>query len=78
MKTSDCVCGHEKRDHRAALGMMRYGACKVCLCDAYLKPAVIALPRSEIIPTSSQARDTCAASFPASAAGKVPTSDKSS
>ncbi len=44
MKPSDCVCGHEKRDHRAALSGMRYGACKVCLCDAYTKPAVLAPP----------------------------------
>lgn len=45
MKTSDCVCGHEKRDHRAALTGTRYGACKVCLCDAFLKPAVLAPPK---------------------------------
>lgn len=44
MKTSQCVCGHDKREHRSALGVTRYGACKVCLCDAYLKPAVVALP----------------------------------
>ena len=45
MKTSDCVCGHEKRDHRAALTGTRYGACKVCLCDAFLKPGVLAPPK---------------------------------
>ena len=52
MKSSDCVCGHEKRDHRAALSGSRYGACKVCLCDAFLKPGVVAVPPKPVLPGS--------------------------
>jgi hypothetical protein len=41
-----CECGHEKRDHRAALlgSGVRSGECKVCLCREYVKnvPAVVA------------------------------------
>ena len=42
MKMTNCVCGHEKRDHKATLTGGRFGACKVCLCDAYSKPAALA------------------------------------
>jgi hypothetical protein len=55
MKTTDCVCGHEKRDHCAGLGLTRYGACKVCLCDAYQKPAPIAAPEPALVSDESLA-----------------------
>jgi hypothetical protein len=55
MKTTNCVCGHEKRDHCAGLGLIRYGACKVCLCDAYAKPAPIAAPEPALVRDESLA-----------------------
>ncbi|HLH08602.1 MAG TPA: hypothetical protein VKW78_15295 [Terriglobales bacterium] len=40
MARATCECGHEKRDHRPPqLGMFGYGECKICLCEAYSKPA---------------------------------------
>lgn len=38
---NNCECAHEKRDHQRALGSSHSGACKVCLCNQYvkLKPA---------------------------------------
>lgn len=36
--SSNCECGHEKRDHVfPLLGAQGYGKCKVCLCDRYTK-----------------------------------------
>ena len=36
--SSNCECGHEKRDHVFPLiGAQGYGKCKVCLCDRYVK-----------------------------------------
>jgi len=37
MRTDDCKCGHEKQDHRTTLGATRHGACKICLCNEYVK-----------------------------------------
>lgn len=41
MMAKNCECGHEKRDHQRALGSSRSGACKVCLCNQFvrLRPA---------------------------------------
>jgi hypothetical protein len=79
MKISHCVCGHDKRDHRATLGVTRYGACKVCLCDAYVKPAAIALPPPETVGVSDQSSATSAGApgtiLPAM---KSPTAEESS
>ncbi len=39
-----CKCSHQMRDHRALpLALYRRGACKVCLCDEYIKakPAAV-------------------------------------
>lgn len=39
--SSNCECGHEKRDHVFPLiGKQGYGKCKVCLCDKYAKVQV--------------------------------------
>ena len=54
MKTSDCMCGHEKRDHRAVFGGRRHGACKICLCDAYVKSAVVAPSPPQPVSSSAQ------------------------
>ncbi len=38
MTSTNCECGHEKRDHAFPLiGTQAYGKCKVCLCDRYSK-----------------------------------------
>ena len=47
MSTAICQCGHEKRDHQRQLANTRSGACKVCLCDLYLKPAAAPPRRKE-------------------------------
>lgn len=39
MNKPSCKCGHEKRDHQRSLAATRYGACKICLCNEYAKPA---------------------------------------
>ena len=41
MNQPSCKCGHEKRDHQRFLGATRYGACKICLCNQFAKPAVV-------------------------------------
>jgi hypothetical protein len=39
---SNCVCGHDKRDHRRTAygsgGSSRCGECKICLCKGYSRP----------------------------------------
>jgi hypothetical protein len=36
--STNCECGHEKRDHGFPLiGKQGYGKCKVCLCDRYIR-----------------------------------------
>ncbi|MGA1999416.1 MAG: hypothetical protein ABSG52_05440 [Terriglobales bacterium] len=36
--STNCECGHEKRDHVFPLiGKHGHGKCKVCLCDRYSK-----------------------------------------
>ncbi len=40
MRFSNCECGHDKGDHRPARkGFGASGECRVCLCDAFRKPA---------------------------------------
>jgi hypothetical protein len=42
--STNCECGHEKRDHGFPLiGKQGYGKCKVCLCERYSKVQVPAL-----------------------------------
>ena len=40
MSKPSCQCGHEKRDHQRLLAATRYGACKVCLCNEFVKPVI--------------------------------------
>lgn len=47
MNVANCQCGHEKRDHRAGLAGNKYGACKVCLCDEYVKVKTAAVAAAE-------------------------------
>lgn len=54
MKITNCVCGHDRRDHRTVLGVTRFGACKVCLCEAYRKPAAAA-PKAVLVSDESLA-----------------------
>jgi hypothetical protein len=35
MAIANCMCGHEKRDHRPQRSGMPYGACRICLCNLY-------------------------------------------
>ncbi|MBZ5629694.1 MAG: hypothetical protein LAO06_12600 [Acidobacteriia bacterium] len=38
MLSTNCQCGHEKRDHVFPLiGKQGYGTCRVCLCERYAK-----------------------------------------
>ena len=50
MNAAPCICGHEKRDHRALLASTRYGACRVCLCDEYVKPKALAVAGAKAAP----------------------------
>ena len=38
MAQVNCQCGHEKRDHRSSRSGTTHGECKVCLCNAFMKP----------------------------------------
>lgn len=47
--SSNCECGHEKRDHVLPLiGKQGYGKCKVCLCERYSK-----VERGNLMPTAT-------------------------
>ena len=41
LMSTNCTCGHDKKDHVLPLmGMHGYGTCKVCLCERYIKVQV--------------------------------------
>jgi len=40
MRRSSCECGHEREDHRPPRrGFGVFGECRICLCEAFRKPA---------------------------------------